>query len=381
MVASARALNRATLARQMLLHRENLAVDDALRRLVALQAQHPASPYIALWNRLAEFDAADLDAAFAEGVLVKATLFRITLHALYTADYAAFHQAMQPTTRGAGLGDKRYTTTGLTPADADELLPELLELVAEEPKSGPELEAWLAERLAVSSGSGVWRAFRCFAPLLRAPSDEPWKFSWRPTFVAAGTPPASTDREVADAALAGVITRYLAAFGPASVADVAQYTLAQKARVRAALKLIDEEVDRLDGPDGVELLDVPGAARPSEDAPAPPRLLPMWDNVLFAYADRSRVIPSDYRKLVIRNNGDSLPTLLVDGYVAGVWRPVDDGIEATAFHGLSDDEWEGLATEAASLRKLIADREPNVYRRYDRWWSGLPAADVRVLPG
>jgi hypothetical protein len=82
---------------------------------------------------------------------------------------------------------------------------------------------------------------------------------------------------------------------------------------------------------------------------------------------------------VTRSNGDVLPTLLVDGYVAGVWRPTDEGIEATAFHELSDDAWEGLESEARSLRRLLADREPVIYRRYVHWWSSIPGAQVRLL--
>ncbi len=105
----------------------------------------------------------------------------------------------------------------------------------------------------------------------------------------------------------------------------------------------------------------------------------MWDSVLLAHHDRGRVIPPGYRKLVARSNGDVLPTLLVDGYVAGVWRPVVGGIEATAFHRLPAGAWDGLAAEAHALLALLAVREPRVYRRYDRWWDGLPAAEVRVL--
>jgi hypothetical protein len=107
----------------------------------------------------------------------------------------------------------------------------------------------------------------------------------------------------------------------------------------------------------------------------------MWDSVLLAYSDRSRVIPPDYRKLVTRSNGDVLPTLLVDGYVAGVWRAADEGIEATAFHRLPAGTWEGLAAEAKALVAVLADRDPRVYSRYGHWWSRLPSAEVRVLPG
>jgi hypothetical protein len=106
----------------------------------------------------------------------------------------------------------------------------------------------------------------------------------------------------------------------------------------------------------------------------------MWDNILLAYSDRSRVIPPDYRKLVTRSNGDVLPTLLVDGYVAGAWRAVEGGIEATAFHRLPDDVWESLAIEARSLVAFLADRDPQVYRRYEHWWSKLPGAEARLLP-
>jgi hypothetical protein len=105
----------------------------------------------------------------------------------------------------------------------------------------------------------------------------------------------------------------------------------------------------------------------------------MWDSTLLAYADRSRVIPPDYRRLVTQNNGDVLPTLLVDGYVAGAWRPVEDGVEATAFRALPEAAWEGLESEARALGAFLADRERAVYRRYAHWWDGLPSAEVRVL--
>jgi hypothetical protein len=105
----------------------------------------------------------------------------------------------------------------------------------------------------------------------------------------------------------------------------------------------------------------------------------MWDNILLAYVDRTRVIPEPYRKLVIRINGDTLPTLLVDGYVAGVWRTVVDGIEATAFHPLSKETWEVLAAEARQLLAFLADRDPAPYRRYDHWWNKLPAGETRIL--
>jgi hypothetical protein len=370
-------LNRATLARQLLLERQPLDVVEATRRVVALQAQQPASPYVALWNRVSDFDPADLDAAFADRKLVKATLMRFTLHVVHPDDRPAMNLAMQPSLR-TRMFDRRFKGSELTIDDADALVPGLLEFAAT-PRTGGEIEAWLDERLD-GSPKGVWWALRTFAPFLRAPTGGPWSFDSRTLFVAAGTEPTSSDKGEADEALQTLIWRYLEGFGPASVADMALFALVARSRVRTALRGLSGGLEELPGPDGVELFDIPGAPRPVAGAPAPPRLLPMWDSCLLAYADRARLTPPEYRAAIARSNGDVLPTLLVDGYVAGVWRPVDGAIEATAFRRLRAGEWKGLAAEARALQALLADREPRAYRRYDRWWADLPGAEVRLLP-
>jgi hypothetical protein len=376
---SARALNRATLARQLLLRREPVGVVNAVRRVVALQAQHPASPYLALWNRLGEFDPAHLDAAFAARAVVKATLMRVTLHAVHAGDYAALHTAMQPTLRGARYHDRRFKQSGLTSADADALVPALLKFTGE-PRAAADVQGWVDAQLETPH-KGVWWALRQVAPLLHAPNGPTWSFGTRPWFVAARPEP-DGDVGTPDEALTHLVRRYLEGFGPASMLDVAQFALVNRPRARAALAALSDDLEHVHGPDGTKLFDVPGALRPPEDTPAPPRLLPMWDSVLLAYADRSRVIPPEYRTLVARSNGDVLPTLLVDGYVAGVWRPVDGGIEATAFHPLSDEVWDALSVEARDLTRLLATREPLVYSRYAHWWAKLPTdGHVRVLPG
>lgn len=375
MRVSARALNRATLRRQLLLRREPIDVLGAVRQVVALQAQEPASPYLALWNRIEAFDPATLDRAFAERSLLKATLMRITLHAVDAGDYPAFHEAMQPTLRASRLADRRFAVAGLPVAEADALVPEVLAFTAT-PRSNAEVEAWLDERLGVLPRPGVWWAMRTFGPFSHAPTGGPWSFGPRPAYVAAPVLPRGGDPE---AALVTLIRRYLEGFGPASVADMARFALVVRARVRAALASMGESIRSLDGPDGAKLYDVPDGPLPSEDTPAPPRLLPMWDSILLAYADRGRVIPEAYRRLVTRTNGDVLPTLLVDGHVAGVWRPLDSGIEATAFEPLDDASWDGIEAEARPLAGFLADRDPTVYRRYGRWWEALPAAEVRVL--
>jgi hypothetical protein len=372
---TARRLNRASLGRQLLLRRQKLDVVEAVHRITAIQAQEPASPYLALWNRLAWFDPADLDRAFADHSVVKGTLMRITLHAVDAADYPAFHEAMQPSLRAARLNDRRFTETGLTTEDALALLPEVLKFAAK-PRTNAEGEAWLDERIGVTPKPGVWWAYRQFGPLWHHATGGPWSFGTRPSYIAAKPHQPAGDPK---ASMQWLVRRYLEAFGPASVQDMAQFSTIYRPPVRAAITAMANSLERFEGPDGVELFDVPDGLFPREDSPAPPRLMAMWDSILLAYADRGRIIPADSRKLVMRNNGDVLPTLLVDGQVAGVWRPVEGGIEATAFHKLPREAWKGLEAEARSLVTFLAEREPTVYRRYARWWQGLPSAEVRVI--
>jgi hypothetical protein len=371
---SARALNRATLARQLLLERERLGVVEAVRRIVAIQAQEPASPYVALWNRLVDLDPTELDRAFADLTLVKASLMRITLHAIAADDYPAIHEAMVPSLRAARLNDRRFTREGVPVSEVDALVPELLAF-AEAARTNQDVERWLEARYGTPKPR-VWWALRHFGPFVHAPTGGSWSFGPRPSYVAAPDPDPPGDTA---ASVQWLVRRYLEGFGPATMQDVAQFGTVYRPPVREAVKTLGDDLVRFEGPDGTPFVDVPDGTLPPDDIPAPPRLMAMWDSALLAYADRSRLVPPEYRTVVMRNNGDVLPTLLVDGYVAGVWRAIDGRIEATAFHRLPADAWDGLEVEARSLRTLLAERDPAVYRRYAHWWDGLPSAEVRVL--
>ncbi len=374
---TARQLNRATLDRQMLLQRESVDVVEAVRRIVALQAQAAASPYLSLWNRVANFDPADLDKAFAGRAVVKATLMRITLHAVHADDYPKFHNAMLSMLRAARLTDSRTISTARSVVNADLLLPPVARFTSV-PRTDAEVQD-LLEDLLGERNRRAWRAVRTFAPLHHVPTGGPWSFGTPRSFIAAPTRPGPAAQ---DESVQWLVLRYLQAFGPATARDCAQFTFLRRPTVLAALRALADHIEELPGPDGTTLFAVPGAPLPAEDTFAPPRLLPMWDSILLAYSDRNRVVPPDYRPVIFRRNGDVLPTLLVDGYVAGVWRAVAGGIEATAFQRLDEAAWKALSGEASALLAFLSKREPTVYRRYAHWWSKqLPSVEVRVLPG
>ncbi|HSM44055.1 MAG TPA: crosslink repair DNA glycosylase YcaQ family protein, partial [Acidimicrobiia bacterium] len=279
------------------------------------------------------------------------------------------------TLRAARYNDRRFLDTGVTPREADSLLPHLAEYLSE-PRSKDEIEAVVGDRLsAPEAASWVWWALRQVGSFWHAPSSDPWSFGRRPTYVSTRL----QESEGREDPVQGLVRRYLSGFGPASAQDVAQFALLRQSTLRPALSEMSDLVE-LEGPDGRVLMDVSDGLIPDEDTPSPPRLMAMWDSTLLAHKDRSRIIPDRFRKLVIRPNGDVLPTVLIDGYVAGVWRPVDDGIEVTAFDTVDDETWEELAHEARRLLGMLVERDPRTYSRYDRWWAEMPDGMVRVLP-
>ena len=360
------ALTHETMVRQGLSSRRSMGVVEAVRSVLALQAQEPAAPYLALWNRIDGFDPCDLDRALADGALVKASLLRFTLHAVDAADIPWLRAAMQGRVRDAGFRNV-LDEIGLTDQRVDDLL-EQLSVVMATPHDNADMERVLAE-LVPESGDGapLWSALRVVA-FRHAPTADPWSFGRRPAFL-----PCTVAADDEAAATAELVRRYLAAFGPATVADMAQFTLLKRSTLKAAIASMVDVV-AVSGPSGSQLLDVEGGD-PRPDAGVgtlPPRLLGMWDSVLLAYEDRSRVIPDEHRPHVIRRNGDVLPTVLVDGLVRGVWRASVDAIEVRALDPLDDATLDVLDHEARALRRLLADREPAVFSRFGAWWDRLP---------
>ena len=370
---SRRALNRATLARQLLLDRAELPVVEGVRRVLALQSQEPASPYLALAARLEGFEADAVDAAYRAGELVRGTLMRMTIHTVAAADYPVLQGTMAKRMWGARLAEPRFLAAGVPASAVLEALPDLLGFMAK-PRTKDEIDDWLGQRLGVRH-ERIWWALRSFAPVWHVPNGGPWAFVRGHGFRAAAAPAVEPWQEAAAEAL----RRYLAAFGPATVADVARFTILTRDMVREAVKAAGDTIARLEGPGGAELLDVPGAPLPDEDAPAPPRLLPMWDGVVLAHEPPGRVLTPEVRPAVVKRNGDVLPVALVDGEAAGVWRPVEGGVEVTAFRRLTPAEWDGLAEEAQRLAPVL-ERDARLYARFGHWFEGLGGAETRVLP-
>ncbi|MDX6683629.1 MAG: hypothetical protein QOG94_3668 [Solirubrobacteraceae bacterium] len=304
-------LNRATLARQLLLEREPMSAVAAVERLAGMQAQEPKHPFVGLWTRLEGFDREQLLRALTDREVVRATLMRSTLHLMSAADYAAVRMALQPSTSVA-LRVLGARSQGL---DLDAVLPAAAELLRDAPLTFDEIRASLQERFPDVNDRALGYAVRTLVPLVMVPgSDERWGFARVARFTPAerwlGEPLAPENREA-------LVTRYLRAFGPASAKDAQVWS--GVGGLKAVLGGMRERLDVFADERGRELFDLPDAPRPDADVPAPVRLLGEFDNLVLAHDDRTRVIADEHRPLVTTKNLRVKATFLVDGAVAGTW--------------------------------------------------------------
>ena len=336
----------------MLLQREAISVVTAVERLGGMQAQEPKPPFIGLWTRLAPFMRGDLHRAVHERAVVRGTLMRGTLHLMSAPDYIAHRLTLQPMlTRALRLlGDR---AAGLDP---DVVLAAAAALLAAQPRTFTELRASLVEAFPEVNDRALGFTARMRLPLLMMPSENRWAFPADARFGLAedwlGTPLAP------DGDLHTLTRRYLAAFGPATVADMQQWSGLQGMKpiftaMRPELLVFRDERGR-------ELFDLPQAPRPEASLAAPPRFLPEFDNLLLAHVDRSRVLPDAYRRAVLGAKNGRIPgTFLVDGLVAGTWRTERKKGTATLlltpFAPLPADAATALAAEGDALLRFIED--------------------------
>ncbi|HEY1479082.1 MAG TPA: winged helix DNA-binding domain-containing protein [Gaiellales bacterium] len=346
---SVRALNRATLARQLLLARAPISVAEGVDRLAGLQAQEAKPPFIGLWSRLEGFERDQLAAAIRAREIVRATWLRGTLHLVGAADYAAFRETVRPVLEQGLrlLGDR---AAGL---DVDAVLPLARTLLQAGPRTFGELRGELQQAFPEVNERALGFTVRMLMPLVMEPTDDAWAFRANARFTPAdewiGRPLAASD------ARGELVLRYLAAFGPATAADVQAWSglkgvAATIAELRPALvELADER--------GRTLHDLPDAPRPGDDVPAPARLLPEFDNLVLAHADRTRIVPDAYRGEIVTKNLRVRATFLWDGFVAGTWTSSVTRkaatLELAPFTPLPARAIKALSVEAEALLRFL----------------------------
>jgi winged helix DNA-binding protein len=351
-----RALNRALLERQLLLRRQELPVPRAIEHLVGLQAQEPPDPYVALWSRLDPFRHEDLARLITGRRAVRATLMRGTIHLVTARDCLAMWPVMQPflerTFQGHPWG------RSLAGVNIDEVLEAGRRLVEAEPMTNPQLGRALSERWPERDPTSLAAAARYLLPMVQVPPRGIWGKSGQATVTTAehwlGRP--LRTRTAPDR----LIRRYLAAFGPATVADMRTWSglagLREVAeRLRPRLRTFRDE-------DGRELFDAPDAPLPDPDTPAPPRFLPTYDNILLAHEDRTRIISEgDRRRLTADSYQGRFGTFLIDGFVRGAWK-IERGRGAATLvisplKRLSRKDAAAVSEEGARLLAFAADAE------------------------
>ena len=339
---SLRELNRATLARQLLLERRRLPVTKVLERVAGLQGQRAFGPYVGLWSRVEDFRRESLQRALVRGDVLKATVMRGTLHLVSARDYPVFRAALP---RPLSWADGEITTVG------EALAAEVRELY----RNGPLPARVGLEHIVRIHGyeddvtrNRVWHTARVAGHILHAPESAFFSAPPRNAFHAIAEP------EVVESAVARVeiVRRYFAAFGPASRADLADWSGLRVADLVPPLEAL-EPLRRFRDESGRELLDLARAPLPPADTPAPVRLLPMWDTVLLGHADRTRILPEEFRKTVIAKNGDIAQTFLVDGLVAGTWSVEKSRVVTTPFAPLPRAAGRELEEEAARLEAWL----------------------------
>jgi hypothetical protein len=311
-VLSARALNRALLARQLLLKRSSLPLARAIDRVGGLQTQYAPSAYVALWSRLRGFRRDALTRALEQRRVVQATLLRTTIHMVSAGEFPLFAAGVRRSRQEWWL---RIHRSEMDRAAMEAVARRLRRHLANGPVRGPELAELLAADgfpPAAWSGAGLW------VDLVRVPPSGTWEWRRADLYGLAedwiGRPVVATE----SGGLEHIVRRYLGGFGPATLKDVARWAGVPAATIAPVIERLP--LRRFRTEEGDELIDLPRAPLPDPGSPAPVRFVPTWEAMLLVHARRTQVLPERYRDVVFNTRTPhSLSTFLVDGAVAGSW--------------------------------------------------------------
>ena len=349
-----RELNRATLARQMLLERASLSIPAAVERLVGLQAQQAQPPYVGLWTRLRDFQCDDLAKLIESRQIVKATWIRATLHLLSAPDYLRFRATIQPVLEGASATIAKRR--GGDDFDLDHVLTTARAFIAETPRTFTEITAMLEALLPDVDVGSMRYTVRTHIPMVQVPTSGGWSYPGNPHFTLADSwigQPFSTEAD-----FRALFFRYLMAFGPASATDM--QTWSGLAKLKDVVEKLKPELVVCRDEQNRELFDLPDMPLPDGDAPAPVRFLPEYDNLLLSHTKRTRVLADEYRTKVYLPGLRVAATILVDGFARGSWTvEKKKGIATLAivpFDRLTSQNHSALNEEGERLVRFI---EPN----------------------
>jgi hypothetical protein len=345
-MTSLRELNRATLARQMLLAREKVPATRAIERLVGVQAQWPKPPFIGLWSRVTGFEREQLAKLYQQRKLVRATTMRCTLHTMSAADYRTFRPPLQSVLTRAMTSVLRDRMKAI---DVPKLVQAARDHFGAAPCTFGELRAALARRFPKADERAMGYIARTQLPLVMVPTGDRWSFpadsqftladDWLDATIASGE--AEPDE---------LVLRYLAAYGPATIADAQSWL--GFAGLRPVFDRLRDRLITLEDERGREHFDLPKAPRPKADMPAPVRLLPEFDGVVVSRND-ARVVPEKHRKKVFLSGLRVAPVFLVDGFAAGTWKHDKGKIALAPFEPLQRQIREQVEAEADALLGLL----------------------------
>ncbi|MFQ6395162.1 winged helix DNA-binding domain-containing protein [Nocardia sp. KC 131] len=346
---SLRELNRTLLMRQMLVERVSMTPLELVRHLVAVQGQEPNWPYVGLWARLAEFGHDELARLLEERKLVRSTMIRRTVHLAAAEDFRWLRPTVQPAVTAAL--QTPYFRQEIDGVDRDALAAAGLELLAGRTLTRGELGLFLAERFPDRHTRRLAEAVEVMVPLAHGHETGAWG-RWRNRHVTVGLAAEWIGAPMAEQPQREtLILRYLAGFGPASVADIQAWAgITRLAGVVDGMRS-DLRVFRDDR--GKELFDLPDAPLADPNLPVPVRFLPAFDNSLLGHKDRRRVISDEDRSRIAKEASAGVPMYLVDGFVHGRWALDDTTVRISPWHPLSPAAEEAVRAEAEHLLTFL----------------------------